>query len=449
MKCSKFGTNVDFKKGVIQMETVTSFELIMLLVGVHTLAVRILGGRLVAKRVIVAGSLLLPSAMLTLLFADEALGDFFALCVTILCFILPMLTVANVKRTRLFYVSVLYFGSMAAVLVLCRWMVLLLEMSPLTEMIISVVLQGILLSAVVLFSTRSVFYRARQHIDLVPVKWKQLLLFSVWFSAIFTFFLSEYTAASPPSVWLVPAVFTGMVQIILVGITWPLIIFGVSLSTIQQKETARHDEQLQAQIRHYEQFLQANTELRKFKHDFDNVLLGIAGYVQDGDLRGAKSLIDECRRTTLSEHTTIKTGNVATDALIADKQARASEYSAEIYFTGIVPSEYVSSLDLCVIFGNALDNAIRACAEQPGKKAISVTSDMRNGFLFIRISNPVKKDVPIRDNMIFTTKVDKDNHGIGLASINRAVQKYDGKMKLSCEDKLFTIEVVLDLNPLL
>lgn len=84
-----------------------------------------------------------------------------------------------------------------------------------------------------------------------------------------------------------------------------------------------------------------------------------------------------------------------------------------------------------------------------GEKTISFESDMANGFLSMRVSNPVKEPVPIHNGTITTTKTDKENHGIGLISISNSVKKYDGSIKLFCDEKMFVIEMEFDLNPLL
>ena len=63
----------------------------------------------------------------------------------------------------------------------------------------------------------------------------------------------------------------------------------------------------------------------------------------------------------------------------------------------------------------------------------------------ITISNPTNEDIRIRGNYIKTTKEDKRNHGLGISNIRRAVQKYNGYADISCENKIFTIEIGLIL----
>ena len=114
----------------------------------------------------------------------------------------------------------------------------------------------------------------------------------------------------------------------------------------------------------------------------------------------------------------------------------------------IEDSIQINPLDLCIIFGNALDNAIDACAKckNDEEKIINIHSSLTNGFLFIKIENPIATDVKITNNSITTTKKDKNSHGIGLQSIRTSIQKYYGEMKLSQLNGIFCLEIDLDFH---
>ncbi|MDR0310657.1 MAG: GHKL domain-containing protein, partial [Acidobacteriota bacterium] len=409
-------------------------ELSSFLLIVHIISVRILNGRLLPVRAVLVGILLLPAPILAGIHANDIYGDAFYILGAVLGCAAPLVTVGGIPKIRRLYICLLCFGISNMVFTLCRWVLQIAETDFPVKLLTYAIIQIVLLLGCLLFTANSVFYKAKQYIETVPLKWKVLLIVSVWLNVGFAWVLSEYTADSQASIFLMPAVCFAAANILLAGVMWPLIIFGNALNVSFKESLYRLEEQVQAQVRHYERFLQANSELRKFKHDFDNILLGLIGHVQSGDQQGALRLIHELRPPTPCEHIEIKTGNVAADALVADKRSQAGEQSVQILFNGIIPSDYISSLDLCVILGNALDNALEACEKLPAEeeKTISIQSDMRNGFLFLSVSNPVKEDVPIRNNMAATTKADKEKHGVGLISICWAMKKYDGKMTLSC-----------------
>jgi len=145
---------------------------------------------------------------------------------------------------------------------------------------------------------------------------------------------------------------------------------------------------------------------------------------------------------------TFETGNVILDALLNDKQIAASKINATIVFGGVMPEDLLRPLDVCIIFGNALDNAIEACANNTSnqKLTIYINSSFKNGFLFIKIENPVVTKVKIVNNVIATTKIEKHLHGMGLRSISASIKKYSGEMKLSQSNGIFCLEIDLDFN---
>ena len=94
---------------------------------------------------------------------------------------------------------------------------------------------------------------------------------------------------------------------------------------------------------------------------------------------------------------------------------------------------------------NALDNAIEACKEIP-ESVIEIDSKETPMGYRINISNPVKTEPQIKNGRIKTSKSDKKNHGFGLENINRTVEKYNGFVKVSCENKTFNLDIAMTLN---
>lgn len=63
--------------------------------------------------------------------------------------------------------------------------------------------------------------------------------------------------------------------------------------------------------------------------------------------------------------------------------------------------------------------------------------------MFLTISNPVAENIKIHTNIIQTTKQDKANHGFGLYSLQKIVDKCDGTLTFSCENEVFTVIISL------
>ena len=143
-----------------------------------------------------------------------------------------------------------------------------------------------------------------------------------------------------------------------------------------------------------------------------------------------------------------KTGNSVLDTILTMKGEQCQKLG--IQMTVVSDGSLLQSvavMDLCTIFGNALDNAIEYEAQIARKEArmIHVTVSEKNNFTLIVIENYFDgKDIPVgRDGLLETTKKDKGYHGYGLKSIRYSVQKYHGVFRAGIRDHWFRVEMLL------
>ena len=140
-----------------------------------------------------------------------------------------------------------------------------------------------------------------------------------------------------------------------------------------------------------------------------------------------------------------KSGNLAVDALINYKNIIAREKKIAIHLESQIPAELpYESTDLSVILGNLLDNAIEATEKLEVEKDIFVSLMYRKERLLIKVRNPytggLKKD---RAGNYISEKKDRENHGIGLKSVRKVVEKYEGVMEIHTENQIFEICVII------
>lgn len=211
-----------------------------------------------------------------------------------------------------------------------------------------------------------------------------------------------------------------------------------------------YERQIKIQAEHYTALSRANFEFRRFRHDFKNIKIGVRECIIDGKYDDALKMLDlsnEQIYSTSSSLLDFDTGNGIIDALLADKQRQANEYGIKIQFEGAVTNGGLSSTELCILFGNTLDNAIEACQKvESQKRVINVSCNCNSGFIFLTVKNPVDHKVEIKNNRIATTKADKNMHGFGLYSLGLVVESHDGSLALSSDDSSFTIEIGLCLD---
>lgn len=237
----------------------------------------------------------------------------------------------------------------------------------------------------------------------------------------------------------------------LVGFTIVLIsVISTTAAASKQKMVSELlADQIEKQTEYYDNIKQIYSEFRSFRHDFKNHLLCIRSLLAENETEKATDYISDIEGVLEREKQDFDTGNIIVDSLLSDKKAKALRSGTRIEFTGFVPTMGLSNVDACIIFSNAIDNAIEACAkDQSGQdKVISIKSDFKKGYYFLTISNPVFESVNFKGkNQLVTSKENKTLHGLGVPNIIRAVHKYEGTVDISAEDNRFTLEIVMHLK---
>lgn len=172
--------------------------------------------------------------------------------------------------------------------------------------------------------------------------------------------------------------------------------------------------------------------VRGFKHDFDNIVTTIGGYIRTNDMEGLKQyylqLEDDCQRVNnLYILNPSVVNNDGIYNLIMKKYHEAEEKNIKVNITFLLD---LSTLNMKIyefarILGILLDNAIEASSECE-EKIINLTfrNDSKNSRQLIIVENTYKnKDVDT--HKIFEKGVSgKENHtGLGLWEVNKILSK--------------------------
>ncbi len=134
--------------------------------------------------------------------------------------------------------------------------------------------------------------------------------------------------------------------------------------------------------------------------------------------------------------------------MLSDKSKIAEKYNTEIIFKGTIYENEIDNIDLCIIFGNVIDNAIETCQQfrLDIKKEINIIIKHLNNFIMLTITNPVMSQIPIKNNTIYSTKDDTINYGFGIKSIKKIIEKYSGELEMVSENNIFTIKIYLSIT---
>ncbi len=109
--------------------------------------------------------------------------------------------------------------------------------------------------------------------------------------------------------------------------------------------------------------------------------------------------------------------------------------------------DFMSEPDITAMLDNLLENAVEATSKATEKFIDFIITVKQNDMLVISIANSVDKPVKITHNNIISSKREQGVHGVGLKSIKRIVNKYDGEitMSFSEEDMTFNTTIVFQI----
>ncbi|MBP3922487.1 MAG: GHKL domain-containing protein [Ruminiclostridium sp.] len=231
------------------------------------------------------------------------------------------------------------------------------------------------------------------------------------------------------------ALFIGF-SVVILGLA--AIIFVRNLLNFMKRARAEAEQSYYNEInRKYEQS-------RAIRHDINNHLTVISMLIEKGDTKGAMKYINEVFDETSLAMQPLKTGSDVLDALLYKKTELAKKSDITLsYEVNASLDVGISNYDMCVIFGNILDNAIEASAKSEGEREITLTVGTQHEMLYISCHNSHSGEIKEQGDKLVTTKADSTMHGIGLSRIKTVAEKYGGTVKVSYDKTSFLIEVLI------
>ena len=195
---------------------------------------------------------------------------------------------------------------------------------------------------------------------------------------------------------------------------------------------------------HYAEVENMYNKIRGYKHDYRNHIQAMKSYAAAGDLDAIAGYLDGLDAELDAVDPVIKTGNRMADAILNSKISLARAKGIQVIVDAHIGVELtVSEMDLCIVLGNLLDNAMEACMGlDQDKRLIRIYMEMKNTQLYISVTNAA----PGGKRRMFgkrhtTTK--GEGHGFGLARIDHIVERHGGYLSRNSEDGAYSTEILL------
>ncbi len=186
--------------------------------------------------------------------------------------------------------------------------------------------------------------------------------------------------------------------------------------------------------------------MRGWRHDYHNHLQKLAAHLAEGQIEEAKKYIGELGESLDNIKAKYQTGNVSLDAILNSKLSIVEKEGIAINCkVEIGESLTVSDIDLCILLGNLIDNAVEACRgiSDEAERFLRIYMCIRKKQLYISVSNATNEVIRKLDAEYISKK--RGDHGHGLKRINIVVDKYGGFIKRANEPGVFATEIMLPL----
>lgn len=194
--------------------------------------------------------------------------------------------------------------------------------------------------------------------------------------------------------------------------------------------------------RHLGEVRGIHTEMRAYKHDFHHHLQTLIGQLEGGEVARALDYLKALDVQLQNVDTLVKTGNISLDAILSAKIAQAKADHIAVTLKANVPDGLLlSDLELSIIVGNLLDNAIEACQQASGERFIRIYMSMKGNMLYFSMLNSSGSQQKKIGSLFPSAK--KGIHGFGLRRVEAILKEHDGWCKYNSEEGAFTTEFLV------
>lgn len=185
--------------------------------------------------------------------------------------------------------------------------------------------------------------------------------------------------------------------------------------------------------------------VRSIRHDLKQHFQVALTMLHSGKINEAVDYMEKYNDTVLDGISNkVFCDNDVVNYIINSKSKICSDRHIKIYIYIANEIPEFSDLDLCVLLGNALDNAIEGVS---GDGNNEIYLELRNvdNFFMISVKNTITNSVLEYNPNLISTKNEKEVHGLGILSMKEVVQKYNGSIEFYESDNKFCCDMLLDI----
>ncbi len=205
-------------------------------------------------------------------------------------------------------------------------------------------------------------------------------------------------------------------------------------------------EYIDIQRRGYDRVVRKIEAIREYRHDMRHHLAVIKGLADRGECDKITDYTSKLNGT-LSEPQNISCcKNPELNAVLSEYISRAEGAGCRVTRSFILPEILpFDESDVCLVLANAIENAINACSGLPEEERyINISAEFADGHrLIVLVENPCSDTLLFDENGLPVVDERSDEHGIGLRSVKRIIEKYNGFLRCMLKNGEFVFQAAL------
>ena len=158
-----------------------------------------------------------------------------------------------------------------------------------------------------------------------------------------------------------------------------------------------------------------------------------------------ENVVKEIEDTISIYDANVKTGNEPLDIILTEKSLLCMAQGIRLTCaSNTIPLRFMKDSDVYNLFGNAIDNAMRAVsALEEGQRAISISVKQKGSMTSVDIRNWFEGELSFKDDGLPCSTRESDGyHGFGMISMREIVERYSGEFVVSTEGNVFSVDML-------
>lgn len=224
---------------------------------------------------------------------------------------------------------------------------------------------------------------------------------------------------------------------LILTIAFPVLIYNQVKKNLYRYETGIFEQQLNIQREYGKTIAQSSAQLRRFRHDYNNLSLWIKPLLEQGKSQQALELVKKSDREIISSYSILyNTGSDTADAILSERQKQLKT-GVKINFLGNFSNLPEDNFDICVLLNNTIDIALFGLqgTTSDGNKLIEISAMCKQGILLYKIS------FPCENAGFFDDLQSSKDDMLKMNILRKLTEKNDGKMDTHFENQVASITV--------